>query len=147
MQRTLVHSLALALSLLTASAQAQPSPDRATVYVGPGPFVTELVLPNGAKVGKPLDLRVAFRNTSRSAVSADLRLCGQGLLIRDAKGKTVYDNKPEEVACTADLRPTTVAPGAVHLESWGRLPALKAGRYTAILWGSAVAVKRFEVKP
>lgn len=118
---------------------------RATVNVGPGPFVAELVLPNGARAGTPLDLRVAYRNVWRSAVSRDLRLCGQGLLIRDAKGKTVYDNRPEEVACTADLRPTTVAPGGVHVEPWGRLPALKAGCYTAILWGEAV--KRFEVKP
>lgn len=147
MSPTPIWRLALSLALLTASAQAQPPHDRVTVPVGPGSFVTELVLPTGAKAGKPLDLRVAFRNTSRSAVRADLRLCGQGLLIRDAKGKTVYDNTPEEVACTADLRPTTVAPGKTRMESWGRLPALKAGRYTAILWGSAVAVKRFEVKP
>lgn len=147
MPYTPIQRLALSLALLTASAQAQPPHDRTTVPVGPGSFVTALVLPSGAKAGKPLDLRVAFRNVSRSPIRVDLRLCGQGLLIRDVKGKTVYDNKPEEMACTADLRPTTVAAGAVHLESWGRLPALKAGWYTAILWGSTVAVKRFEVKP
>jgi hypothetical protein len=118
---------------------------QATVNVGPGPFVTEVVLPNGAQAGRPLKLQVAFRNVWGSAVSRDLRLCGQGLLIRDERGNTVYDNKPEEVACTTDLRPTTVAAGGVHLEAWGKLPALKAGRYTAILWGSAV--KYFEVKP
>lgn len=122
-----------------------PLSGRATVNVGPGPFVAELVLPSGAKAGTPLDLRVAFRNVWRSAASRDLRLCGQGLLIRDEQGKTVYDNRPEKVACTADLRPTTVAPGGVHIVPWGPLPALKAGWYTAILWGEAV--KRFEVKP
>lgn len=122
---------------------------RATVNVGPGPFVAELVLPGGAAAGKPLDLRVAFRNVWRSPVSRDLRLCGQGLLIRDERGKTVYDNKPEGVACTTDLQPTTVAPGGVHVERWAGLPALKAGRYTAVLWGGsgAGAATRFEVKP
>ncbi len=119
---------------------------RATVNVGPGPFVAELVLPNGAKAGRPLDLRVAFRNVWRSAASRDLRLCGQGLLIRDDEGQTVYDNRPERTACTADLRPTTVAPGGVHVEPWVSLPALKAGRYTAVLWREG-AVKRFEVRP
>ncbi|GAA5441306.1 hypothetical protein ACFQDE_19445 [Deinococcus caeni] len=119
---------------------------RATVNVGPGPFVPELVLPSGAKAGRPLDLRVAFRNVWRSAVSGDLRLCGQGLLIRDEEGRTVYDNQPEKIACTTDLRLTTVAPGGVHVERWGLLPALKAGRYTAVLWGTG-AVKRFEVRP
>lgn len=147
MPRKPIRPLALGLALFTAGAQAQPPHEQSTVPVGPGALVTQLVLPSGAGAGKPLDLRVAFRNVSRSPIRADLRLCGQGLLIRDAKGKTVYDNKPEEVACTADLRPTTVAPGKTHVESWGRLPSLKAGRYTAILWGSAVAVKRFEVKP
>lgn len=131
-------------AILTLRSQP-PLYGRATVNVGPGPFVAELVLPSGAKAGKALDLRVAFRNVWRSTVSRDLRLCGQGLLIRDAQGKTVYDNRPEEVACTTDLRPTTVAPGGVHVEPWGRLPALKAGWYTAVLWGEAV--KRFEVKP
>lgn len=120
---------------------------RATVNVGPGPFVTTLVLPKGAKAGRPLDLRVASRNVWRSAVSRDLRLCGQGLLIRNANGNTVYDNKPEHQACTTDLQLTTVAAGGVHLEPWGKPPTLKAGTHTAILWGSASAVTRFEVKP
>jgi hypothetical protein len=35
---------------------------RTMVNVGPGPFVAELVLPTGAKVGQPLGLQVAFRN-------------------------------------------------------------------------------------
>lgn len=120
---------------------------QATVRVGPGPFVTDLVLPKGAQAGRPLDLRVAYRNVWGSAVTYDLRLCGQGLLIRDEQGQTVYDNHPEGVACTGDIWATTVAAGGLHLEAWNKLPALKAGRYTAILWGRDAAVKRFEVKP
>ena len=38
----------------------------------------------------------------------------------------MYDNQPEKIACTTDLRLTTVAPGGVHVERWGLLPALKA---------------------
>ncbi|WP_102126014.1 hypothetical protein [Deinococcus planocerae] len=132
-------------AILTLRSQP-PMYARTIVNIGPGPFVAELVLPSGAKAGKPLDLRVAFRNVWRSTASRDLRLCGQGLLIRDAEGQTVYDNRPEKTACTSDLRPTTVAPGGVHIEPWGPLPALKAGRYTAVLWGEG-AVKRFEVRP
>lgn len=126
-----------------------PLSARANVQVGPGPFVTELVLPGGARAGQPLVLRVVFRNVWRSAVSQDLRLCGAGLLIRDEQGEAVYDNAPEGQACTADLRPTRVAAGGVHQEAWGRLPALKAGRYTAILWNNlwGAAEKRFEVRP
>lgn len=121
---------------------------QANVNVGPGPFVTELVLPHEAKAGQALDLQVAFRNVWRSAASQDLRLCGNGLLIRDDRGNTVYDNKPEEATCMADLEPTTVAAGGVHPEAWGKLPALKTGWYTAILWGyQGQAVKRFQVKP
>lgn len=122
---------------------------QATVKVGPGPFVTDLVLPKGAQAGSPLDLRVAYRNVWGSAVTYDLRLCGRGLLIRDERGQTVYDNHAEEQACTTDIRATTVAAGSVHLEAWNKLPALKAGRYTAIFWGVwwGGAVKRFEVKP
>lgn len=131
-------------AILTLRSQP-PLYGQATVNVGPGPFVTELILPNGAKADQPPDLRVAFRNVWRSAASQDFRLCGQGLLIRDDLGNTVYDNKPEKVACTADLRLTTVAASGIHLETWGTLPALKAGWHTAILWSEALA--RFEVTP
>lgn len=126
-----------------------PITAQAKLQVGPGPFVTELVLPNGAKAGQPLDLRVAYRNVWRSAVSQDLRLCGRGMLIRDDQGTTVYDNKTEGMACITNLVPTTVPAGAVHLEPWGPLPSLKAGQYTAILWGGlwGEALLRFEVKP
>lgn len=72
-------------AILTLRSQP-PMYARTIVNIGPGPFVAELVLPSGAKAGKPLDLRVAFRNVWRSTASRDLRLCGQGLLIRDAEG-------------------------------------------------------------
>jgi hypothetical protein len=122
---------------------------QANVRVGPGPFVTELVLPGGAQTGQPLDLRVAFRNVWRSAATQDLRLCGSGLLIRDEQGRAVYDNRPEGQACITNLVPTTVPAGGVHQEAWGRLPALKAGQYVAILWNNlwGTAEKRFEVRP
>jgi hypothetical protein len=134
-------------AILTLRSQP-PLSVRTTVNVGPGPFVAELVLPNGAMAGQPLDLRVAFRNVWRSASSQDLRLCGKGLLIRDDRGTTVYDSKPEDVACIADLEPTRVAAGGIHTEPWGTLPALKAGSYTAILWGLwSEAVLHFNVEP
>ncbi|GAA5500681.1 hypothetical protein Dxin01_00405 [Deinococcus xinjiangensis] len=117
-----------------------------TLYVGPGPLVTELVLPSGAKAGRPLDLRVASRNVWRTPVTRDLRLCGAGLLIRDGQGKTVYDNKPEGTGCTTDFWATTVPVGGIHLEPWGKLPALPAGLYTAIMWGVDNATLHFEVK-
>jgi hypothetical protein len=120
---------------------------QAIVNVGPGPFVTELVLPSGARAAQPLDLQVAYRNVWGSAVTRDLGHCGQGLLIRDDQGQTVYDNQPEGVACSLDFRPTTVGSGGVYWAGWGKLPALKVGSYTAILWGSASATMRFEVKP
>ncbi|WP_221088275.1 hypothetical protein [Deinococcus aquaedulcis] len=115
-----------------------------TVKVGPGPFVTDLVLREPARAGQPIGLAVAFRNIWCSAVTADLRLCGQSLLIRDAEGNTVYDNKPEKEVCRTDLRPTTVPSGGLRVTPWP-VPPLKVGWYTAILWGGAV--KRFEVKP
>ena len=134
-------------AILTLRSQP-PLSVRTTVNVGPGPFVAELVLPNGAKAGRPLDLRVAFRNVWRSAASQDLRLCGTGLLIRDDRGTTVYDSKPEGVACIADLEPTWVAAGGIHVELWGKLPALNAGAYTAIQWGLwSEAVLHFNVEP
>lgn len=134
-------------AILTLRSQP-PLSVRTFVNVGPGPFVAELVLPTGAKAGRPLNLQVAFRNVWRSAVSQDLRLCGKGLLIRDDRGNTVYDSKPEGVACIADLEPTRVAAGGIHVEPWGKLPALKAGAYTAILWGLwSDAVLHFNVEP
>ena len=134
-------------AILTLRSQP-PLTVRTMVNVGPGPFVAELVLPTGARAGQPLNLQVAFRNVWRSAASQDLRLCGEGLLIRDDRGNTVYDNKPEGVACIADLEPTTVAAGGIHLEPWDKLPALKAGAYTAILWGvKSEAVLHFNVEP
>lgn len=121
---------------------------RADVNIGPGPFVTELVLPNGAKAGQPLDLRVAYRNVWRTTVGRGFDLCGAGLLIRDERGRTVYDSKPEGTGCTTEGRPITlVPPGGTHLEAWGGLPKLRAGRYTALAWGGELqASKAFEVK-
>ncbi|MDO4244514.1 MAG: hypothetical protein Q4C89_00630 [Deinococcus sp.] len=119
----------------------------ATVNVGPGPFVTELVF-SKAKAGQPLQMQVASRNIWRSTVERDMRLCGAGLLIRNGNGKVVYDNKPEGGACTSDYRPTLVPSGGVHLEPWrGKLPALPAGNYTALMWQVGESVmKWFTVK-
>ena len=119
----------------------------ASVNVGPGPFVTELVF-SKAKAGQPLEMQVASRNIWRSAVEWDMRLCGAGLLIRNGNGRVVYDNKPEGGACTSDYRPTLVPSGGVHLEPWwGNLPALPAGNYTALMWQAGEsAVKWFMVK-
>lgn len=119
----------------------------ASVNVGPGPFVTELVF-SKAKAGQPLDMQVASRNIWRSTVERDMRLCGAGLLIRNGNGRVVYDNKPEGTACTSDYRPTLVPSGGVHLEPWGgNLPALAAGNYTALMWQAGEsAVKWFTVK-
>lgn len=124
-----------------------PLSAQATIHVGPGPFVTDLVLPGGSQAGRPLNIQVTFRNVWSSAVTRDLGLCGWGLLIRDEEGRTVYDSQPEGVACALGSRPTTVAAGGTYVQAWGQRPASKAGRYTAILWGGGTAVKRFEVKP
>lgn len=66
-----------------------PLTSKATVNVGAGLFVTELVMPHA------------------------------GLLIQKAHDKTVYDNKPEGTACPADLRPALVAADGVPMEPWG----------------------------
>lgn len=120
---------------------------KANVYVGPGPFVQELVF-SKAKAGQPLEMQVASRNVWRSAVERDTRLCGAGLLIRNVNGRVVYDNKPEGGACTTDLRLTLVPSGGIHLEPWrGQLPALPAGEYTALMWLAGESVmQRFTVK-
>jgi hypothetical protein len=77
-----------------------------------------------------------------------MRLCGKGQLIRDDRGSTVYDNKPEGVDCIGNLVPIRVAAGGIHLESWGKLPDSKAGAYTAIQWGLwSEAVLHFNVEP
>ncbi|GGJ89901.1 hypothetical protein GCM10008939_37310 [Deinococcus aquiradiocola] len=105
-------------AVLTLRSQPPLSP-RATVNVGPGPFTPEPMLPDDARAGQRLDLRVTFRDVWCSAARRDLRLCGQVLLIRDEEGRTVYDNRPEKLACTSDLRLITVASCGVHVERWG----------------------------
>ena len=116
------------------------------VRVGPGPFFASLALSAPAKAGRPVPLVTEYRNVWPTTQGEDVRPCGRGLQIRNVNGRVVYDTLPEKAACITNLVLTTLEPGQMHAEPWPRLPALPAGDYTAVMWGSHHASLRFTVK-
>ncbi|WP_167757700.1 hypothetical protein [Deinococcus fonticola] len=116
-----------------------------TVHQAPQ-VVQQVVMPPVVLAEKPVTVQVRTRNISSKVFSQDLRLCGTKFLIRDRRGKTMFET-PSTQPCTGDLRPTTLKPGESHLESWPLRIKLKPGVYEIQHWGLfGTPMTKFEIR-
>lgn len=132
-------------AILTVPTLPKPTPARATLRIGPGPFVAGLRFPAVMQANRGIAMDVVFTNVWRSPARDAIDLCHTtGLMVRRADGVVVYNDKAR--GCADVLDEPTLAPGGQSVRR-RPLPPLPAGEYTAILWGKWNTSAAFVVNP